>query len=340
MDVNQLNQQQQQQQQAPQAPGQMTMPAPNFSQPTVSFHPGQAQAVAPQVNQQYLQPHPQSNIAPGFPGNLQPGQTQPVVVEQPPQLQSPLPFQNGQIAPQQQAPVQQPAPPQQQQVVQQPQQTPQQPQQPQQDLNNYEVNTQGYENVDPDILQSLVDDAYSQGLSPEQARQYIDNAAQEGEFAFESQEHRAAYGDAMDQLVDSLEREYGQGRSQEMLQTIINNVHATGGDALVEKFNSDPDMLHPEIVAGYLNGGAQGPQAGNPYDEHIRQTPAPGNLAPNPQHQQQGQYTPQQAQAKIAELMRKGAAITPEENQELFRLTLAKNEAIHQGAGLNFQNMY
>ena len=221
------------------------------------------------VNQPIQQPGPQNPAPTPAPAPYQPVPNQ-----------NYLPAQgNGQVNPAGIAPEggtppqhqpQQPLPP--QQYQQQP------PQQQQQQPENWEVAVDGYENVDPDVLQDAIDRYHEQGYTPEQAQEAMAQEAQMGGFNFADLETKQVYDNAKYHLEDALVQKYGQDGAVEAFQTIYHNIHAQGGDALLQKFLSDPEMMEPEIVMGYLHAGddEQG-GGGNPYLDHMRDTTAQAN---------------------------------------------------------------
>ena len=221
-------------------------------------HMNQGQIAQPQVAQQ-----PQLQM----PGAV------PQVVQQNPQMLQPS------IPPQPQHQVQMPQVP---QVPQQPQQYHQQPQMPQQpapapqqlqpgEFAGQVINHYVQQGADGDFMQALADEAHRQGVPEAQLAQHIDQAIQDGVGNFESVETYKAYMDGMHNLNEYLAQQYGD-QGQQVLEQALDRIEKQGGQALLDKFMYDPDMLNPDILMPYLDGGS-GAGSQNPYMRHA----APNN---------------------------------------------------------------
>ena len=58
----------------------------------------------------------------------------------------------------------------------------------------------------------------------------------------------------------------------------MERIQEAGGDGLVKKFLSDPEMLDPEVVGGFLEGGE------NPYSKYMKK----GHVGPTSGGTQEG----------------------------------------------------
>ena len=302
----------------------------------------QGQVISQQAQPQG-QPPPQQQ-APGYtpPNQQQQQQTQQAIPDQfLPSLGQAQTGVNG-FVPANQAPI--PAqgyvPPQQQQGQGMPQQMgvdPAQQQQQQAPVNpeEWEVDTSSFEGVAEDVLQDAIDRAYEAGMTPDQAQQALAEEAQAGRFMFDDLEVKEEYDANLGQLEQALAEEYGQDGAVEAFKTLYQNLHAQGGDALLQKFMTDPEMLSPEIVSGYLEGGEG---AENPYTAHIRQS-AP-RMAPGagPEHQQQqsgfpGQMSLDQITQEEAQIYSRIHQGNPADGQRLVQLGMAKRQMAAQNQG-------
>ena len=271
-------QQQQMQQQVPVNPQHQGIfppgmaPAPVAPQPQFGQHIQEPQA-------QNLQA-PQQPQMPQYPQQQVPLQNPHVV--QPPPVHVPLPNNNPggfQPTPQQ---VIQDAQMQQQQAgvsgnppVQQ--QAPQQQQQ-----QEYGIDPAGYEGVNPEVLQGLVQQAYDGKVPQDQLDGYV---REQVEYLnrFETVEEAQEYGQAYDELVGGLVNTYGSPeRAQAALEGAREGILKHGGEALLERFSTDPGMLSPEILGPYLRDATGAGK--NPWEQYV-----------NPQGQQQ-QVAPQTQQ--------------------------------------------
>ena len=192
----------------------------------------------------------------------QPGMAPPIQAQQ--QAQVPQMPQQQQI-PQQQQYQQQPMPQQQQQYQQQPMPQ-QQQQQPAGAVADQVFDHYAQQGVDGDLMDAVLAQAHAAGIQESELPSYIDSAFETGLENFGDAETYQDYMEKYGQLTAHLQDQYGD-QADEVLSEMVENIRATGGDALVQKFCYDPDMLDPEIIMPYIEGGGAGSE--NPYSQYA-----------------------------------------------------------------------
>ena len=209
---------------------------------------------------------------------------------------------------------------------------------PQQQEEDWNVDTSGFEDVAEDVLQDAIDRYYDEGYTPEQAQQALAQEAQAGRFYFSDLESKHEYDSNLGQLEQALADEYGKDGAVDVFKQLYQNIHAKGGDALLHKFMTDPEMLDPEIVQGYL-GETEG--AENPYSQFIRQNasrvnPSMGPGLPPGQAPQQGPVSMDQIKQEEAQIYSRIHQGDPADGNRLVQLGIMKRQmaAQQQGGGM------
>ena len=251
------------QQQVPMGTGQSMYPHTQLQVPPVN--------VLPLQNSQMLQPSPEQILQQNYQEQMGQGNNVP---QQNPQINY-VPLQPGQVTTQQ---VQQGMPQMQQQMN-----TPYQPQAQQQQMVDPQmqqqqqmqqgavpltVDVQQFPNVPQEVLQNLVDQAQGMGVSQQEVGDFVGGELQSMQ-RFQNYDQYQEYGAKMNQLQDALGQQYG-GDPQQVagaLGQIQDNIKAVGGDAMLEKFQTDPAMLDPAVVLPFLKGAEQ--QNANPYADYL-----------------------------------------------------------------------
>ena len=303
--AQQQQQLQQMNQQISQVPG---------GQPSQFGHPGPQlqQGFVPQINQ------PQQQVAPqGLP------QQQYV----PPQ------FPQQQVAPQ--------GPPQQQVAPQGP---PQQQVAPQGEPS---LNVQGW--ADAQAPQAVLDEAVAManemGITDAGGvQQFLDQQLQSGAHLFQDPNSYREYFHKSSQLGEALASQYGAENVQGLLEGARERIMASpGGEALYEKFMTDPKMLDPQQILPWIEGADNQ----NPYLKHMgvdNQVVGGGTVqaqANNPQQGFAGAH-PQQIEARIAQLTNpqtpeeQAYSMSPQGNVERAGLIMQK----HQNKVAHQQNLF
>ena len=301
--------------QQPHTPVQQQIPGqvPGVNQmPQVPGFPGLAQVpnTPPQVQQGYTHPHTQLQIPgvqvppaynTGFNATpeqmLQQAQNQHFAGQAPPTYQHPqinyTPA-GGQMPQMSVAPM---APPQMQmhpgmmlpgQAPQAPQapQNPQMPQMPQmpQQGEEYGIDPQRFPNVKEEVLQELVDMGEQNQVPHTHLEQFVNSELQNMQ-RYGSLEEYSDYQGKMGQLTAALRNTHGDEQAANMLANAKEKIMETGGQPMLQKFQTDPAMLDPAVITPFLTGGAAGEQ--NPYLEYLqggtseapRQAPVPGQMS-------------------------------------------------------------
>ena len=224
------------------------------------------------------------------------------------------------------------APPQQQQY--------QQPAPP--PAEDYGVDTAPYEqHMSEDMLQAVVQDAYDSGVPQEHLDAHVQQAIESGMGAFENPQHMMDYSQATDNFRGYLAQTYGANNVDAVLGEVEQNIRNVGGDAMVDRYMSDPSMLTPEMLNPYLpqgegsnpwaNQGRPSGQGYNPYQQYMQPRGQGMIGGGDPTHGGTG-LTAEQVQGKISQMrqMPREQQNTNEWNTQMLQLMTAQ-EQLAQG---------
>ena len=138
------------------------------------------------------------------------------------------------------------------------------------------IDTSAYPGIDPALINELAQSAQQDNVPQNQVDNYIQEQL---EFLsrFESREHAEAYSEAYNMTINGLIEATGsQKAAAEKMEMARNAILQHGGEALLERFSTDPGMLTPEVLGPYLGQGEQ-----NPWENYT------GGYRPAPNAQQQ-----------------------------------------------------
>ena len=228
--------------QSPQVGSGQNMQPPAPAAPVQTVTPGQMQLIPPVQNQGGFTPSPEQMVTAAQMQTQQAGLTAPAGAQ-------PTINIHGQA------------------MGGQPQQT-QLPQQPAPQGQEYGVDAGQFQGVDEGLLQDLVDQAYQQKVPHSELGGYVQNNLEQMS-RFENQEHYQAYEQAFNKTFADMAKSYGgeQG-AQAAMDRARENILAHGGEALLQRFSTDPSMLTPETLGPYLKETANS----NPYDQYAKPT--------------------------------------------------------------------
>ena len=141
------------------------------------------------------------------------------------------------------------------------------------------------EGVDDSLLQAMMERAQGMGVTEAQLPEFMNNAFSNHANDFVDGENYREYMEQYDNLIEHLAETYGEEQVMPMLGEAVEKIRAQGGDELVQKFNSDPEMLNPNIIMPYVTGEES---FSNPYAAFAKQNNRGTVLPPA---NQQGQAT-------------------------------------------------
>lgn len=143
-----------------------------------------------------------------------------------------------------------------------------QPQQQGQEATPYQVKGEDFPEASQEQLQFAVNKAQEAGVAPEQVNDFVEsqlyylNAHSDPDVY---NEHQAR----ITELEQALVERYGQQGAVDAFTRIGQAAVDRGGQALLHKLITDPDMLHGEIISSFLEGGGEGGQGRNYYDQWL-----------------------------------------------------------------------
>ena len=167
------------------------------------------------------------------------------------------------------------------------------------------------EGIDHSLVNQLIENAAQSGVQEAQLGQYLDDAFANGAHRYGDGATYNEYMGKLGNLESYLAQNYGEENVAPMIQDAMTRIHEQGGDTLLNKFNTDPEMLEPDIVMPFITG-EEGFR--NPYEQYAEQNNRGINLAQgnpgqavnmgggqnnidaalqkfnNPQNQQEAQY--------------------------------------------------
>lgn len=123
------------------------------------------------------------------------------------------------------------------------------------------------DSVSDEVYDALVQNAQDLGIPQDQVAAYMKQEIGYMD-GFETLEQYQEYAEKFNYLAEALERKYGDDVENvftQMQERILDH----GGEALLDRFQTDPAMLDPEIVMPYVEGGGYE----NPYDEYLGTAP-------------------------------------------------------------------
>ena len=123
-----------------------------------------------------------------------------------------------------------------------------------------------YGDANPELVAKLEREAQQQNIPPNEIPSYVGSSL-DNMSNFETVEEYQEYIGKFSLLQEALQERYGND-TPAVLDEIKENIRDHGGDALVDRFMSDPAMLDPEIVMPYL--GEMGDGGGNPYKDYLQ----------------------------------------------------------------------
>ena len=254
-------------------PGAMTTQAPAVQIQNPAMAPGSLPA-NPQVNQGLP-------MTPGGVPQMPQQQQLPAVPQFNPQLQQQLP-------------------PQQQQQQLSPQQQTQfaNPQQIEQNL-NYQAWQQA--NVPEEILRETLDMGREVGIqTPQEMQQFIDQQLASGAANFQDPGTYREYTAKSFELAQALAQAHGPEKVGELLDGAKQRIlESPGGEALLQRFATDPSMLAPEMIMPYI----EGQDNTNPYLRYMGHDNAQAGVgAAHQQYNQQGAATAGMVQQRLQQL--------------------------------------
>ena len=107
------------------------------------------------------------------------------------------------------------------------------------------------------------------------------------------------YHAKLGQLSEALEKTHGTERAGEMLSKARENIMQMGGQEMLNKFQTDPNMLDPAVITPFLK---ENPGESNPYLKYMQASPVAPVVPPAQPPQQPVLGNLEQVNARIAEM--------------------------------------